>query len=820
VKVLLAAVLVLVVATPSGAQDSAGTADNPLSAIMNEVTSVLAQARVPFTPEQERAITLLMEDRRQASEQLFEGLMDFSAGPTSGQDAEKLQSAIAWIRGEFLRRLPEYLTAEQLDAWRRSTAASGQPAAADATTVAAPAAAQTQFVRINNNPFTAEDLAYSSRGQGGSAEVIPRGGAGAWHGDTEFFLKDDGLNARNAFAANKPIYQERQFSTDIGGPVIASRLSSRFSFSHNEAENVDTVHATLPEGVFALGITRPVTTRAISTENTYQLADAHSLTGKLEYTTVTRDNQAAGGFNLPERASNADSHTWTADLRQFSALSASSFYETRLSGSDGRSVTIPLIDAPRIDVLDAFGSGGAQNQSDTATRTYGVDSLYTRLGERFSVKAGSEATYQRNRSVSTENFGGTFTFANIEAFRAGRATSYRVNSGNPLLEVRHWDIGTFVQNDLVVTPQLTLMFGGRYDLQNNLSDHNNVSPRFGFAYGLGNATVIRGGAGLFYAPLPIEQIELERRLDGTRQVEVIIDNASFPDPTESGSIRQRLASIRVPNPDLRVGETLMTQFSVERTFAHNLFIAASYEFKREWHLHRLRNLNAPFDSTAPTPRSCQPDQPAATCVRPDPTRGNLVWLEATGWGYAHYLRLRLRQRVSIFNFAANYVLDKARNNGSPLARELSTDNYDPLADFGNRIQPRHTMDGTVNARLPYGIFLTTQLAGNTGRYYTITTGRDDNRDTTINDRPVGVARNTARAPAYFNVNFNVSKAFFLGGAGSAGVRRNVNLFANTTNAFNWVHYGLPSGVLSSPNFGRSTSATDPRQIQVGARFQF
>jgi outer membrane receptor protein involved in Fe transport len=746
--------------------------------------------------------------------------MDFSGGPTSGQDAEKLQSAIEWIRGEFLRQLPEYLTPEQLKAWSSSEASNQPPAAAGATAAPPAAAAQTQFVRINNNPFTAEDVSYSRRGQGSSAEVIPRGGAGAWHGDTEFFLKDDDLNARNAFAANKPIYQERQFSVDVGGPVVRNRLSSRLTFSHNEAENVDTIHATLPEGLFALGITRPVVTRTAGTESTYQLAEAHSLTAIVEYTTTTRENEAIGAFNLPERASNSESHGWNVELRQFSALSPSSFYETRVSTTDGGSATIPVLDAPRIDVLDAFGRGGAQNQVETASRTYGVDSLYTRLGERLTMKAGMEANYERKRSISTENFGGTFTFANIEAFRAGRAISYRVNRGNPLLDVRQWDLGAFVQHDLVVNSQLTLMFGGRYDLQNNLTDRNNVSGRVGFAYGAGRATVIRGGAGLFYAPLDIEQVELQRRFDGARQFEVIIDNASYPDPLESGTVRQRFPSIRVEDPNLRNAETLMTMFSVERTFPRNLFIAATYELKKEWHLNRLTNLNAPYDATAPVRRSCRPEQPAETCVRPDPGRGNIVMLESTGWGYAHWVRLRVRQRVGIFNLSADYLLDKAKNNGSALARELPTDSWDIRSDYGNRIQPRHTVDGTVNARLPYGVFLATQLSGNTGRFYTITTGRDDNRDTSINDRPPGVARNTARAPAYFNVNVNLSKAFFLSGAGSAGVRKNVNLFANVTNVFNWVHYGLPSGVMTSPNFGRSTSALDPRDIEIGVRFQF
>jgi hypothetical protein len=73
-------------------------------------------------------------------------------------------------------------------------------------------------------------------------------------------------------------------------------------------------------------------------------------------------------------------------------------------------------------------------------------------------------------------------------------------------------------------------------------------------------------------------------------------------------------------------------------------------------------------------------------------------------------------------------------------------------------------------------------------------------------------------------NFNISKAFFFGvptsGSGIGGSRTNLNLFANMTNAFNRTNLGVPSGVMTSPNFGRSTSALDAREIEVGLRFQF
>src|SRR5206468_410807 len=70
-----------------------------------------------FTEEQERAIVIMMEDRRRASEDLFGDLMNFQAGPTRGDDADHLRSAIEWMEGEFLKRLQDYLTPQQLAAW-------------------------------------------------------------------------------------------------------------------------------------------------------------------------------------------------------------------------------------------------------------------------------------------------------------------------------------------------------------------------------------------------------------------------------------------------------------------------------------------------------------------------------------------------------------------------------------------------------------------------------------------------------------------------------------------------------------------------------
>jgi hypothetical protein len=390
------------------------------------------------------------------------------------------------------------------------------------------------------------------------------------------------------------------------------------------------------------------------------------------------------------------------------------------------------------------------------------------------------------------------------------------------------ELSFFDQNDWRVTPRLTLMLGVRYDVQTNLPDHNNIAPRLGFAYALGRATVIRGGAGRFYLGMPIDVYDDQLRLDGTRQYEIFIDNPSYPDPFQSGTIRNTLPSVRVFDPYLESPDVHVGMIQIERTFLTNLFLSAAYDYQREIHRLRLRNLNAPLDITAPFARSCSAGQRAETCLRPDPTRGELISLESSSNSLRHTLRLNYRQRFSIFNVSATYLVQRALPETNPGGNALPTDNYNLRADFTRSHgtgYPTHNVTSTVNARLPLGLFLTSTMSIAGPHWYNITTGKDDNRDGTVNDRPAGVPRNSGKGPKTMAFDFNISKAFFFSapngnGRGNANTRTNLNVFANMTNAFNRTNYRPQSGVMSSPNFGKFTSAEDPRQIEVGLRFQF
>ena len=122
--------------------------------------------------------------------------------------------------------------------------------------------------------------------------------------------------------------------------------------------------------------------------------------------------------------------------------------------------------------------------------------------------------------------------------------------------------------------------------------------------------------------------------------------------------------------------------------------------------------------------------------------------------------------------------------------------------------------------------------------YNITTGLDENRDGQTNERPAGVGRNAGRGAATKNVDLGLTWTRSVGqrpaavnrqqrGGGPGGGNTNANaglfrfeIFARATNVLNLVNPQSFSGVLTSPFYGRPTSAAAARRLVVGMRAFF
>ena len=78
--------------------------------------------------------------------------------------------------------------------------------------------AEIKEIKINKDPYSAE---YSRPGSG-RIEITTKGGSKSFHGSIRFGLRDYRMDARNAFALDRPTTQRRVYSGDFSGPLSKS----------------------------------------------------------------------------------------------------------------------------------------------------------------------------------------------------------------------------------------------------------------------------------------------------------------------------------------------------------------------------------------------------------------------------------------------------------------------------------------------------------------------------------------------------------------------------------------------------------------------
>ena len=719
-----------------------------------------------------------------------------------------------------------------------------------------PSRDQIQEIRINRNPFTSE---FSRHGRG-RVEIVTRAGTGEWHGNLSFNFRDEALNARQALTDQKPPYQQRSFRANLGGPIIANRLSGTVSLERSNEDESDAIQALTPEGLFSRAVVRPTSEWDVEGRLQYKLAERHTLDFSAERSTEESSNQGVGEITLPERAFDSNSGEYGFTIRETAVFSPSALNEIRFQFDRETSRNVPLTAAPAIDVLDAFRAGGAQNRSQELERSYQVSDTITFTRGIGTFRTGVQLRRVSYRTLAQENFFGTFIFSNLDAFQQGLPATFTRQQGDPALNLDQTELGAFFQSDWKLRSDLVLSLGLRYETQSNIGDRNNFDPRIGVAYTLDGNTAIRGGVGLFHQRLNAGTVLSLLRLDGTRQSELVISNPICPDPFRDGIFRcdpgnagevEVPDSVRQRSEDLALPYSMNTSLSVERRLPHGIQLSATYEFVRGIHLYRSRNINAPL--------------PGAL-VRPDPLRGNINLLESTALSSYHAFEIRMQQRVGPTMVVMNYRLSSQKNDSDgPFS--LPANNFDLASEWGRAGRDeRHSLRTFMTFSLPWGLRATPHMMIGSGRPYDIITGFDDNGDTEVRDRPAGVARNSGDGPGMFNISLNLAKTISLrrengdrnvrrggadggrgqgqtgqnfmqrgGGPGFGGGRPNfgggpggrgggggpeLTLFVDVRNLLNHTNFTRYSGVLSSPFFGQPVSARSPREIGLGLRFNF
>jgi len=662
-----------------------------------------------------------------------------------------------------------------------------------------------QEVRINQNPYSAE---FSRPGRG-RIEVITKPGSSEYHGEFNFIFRDHHLDARNAFATERPPEQRRIFEGNLTGPLGGGKKTTFLLSVNREEEDLQSiVFARTPAGVVTENVAYPNRDTELSLRVNHQVGAKTTFSIRYEHTFDSAENGGVGGFNLPEVAANSTGREHQIYFTHRRIISPKLINEfTMRAGHDSGSTRSLRLDIPRIVVPEFFtGGGGQTNRRGTETQLQINEIISWTQGKHF-LRGGVNIPDITRRGLSDRsNFVGAFSFSNLEDYLNNRPYLFSVNQGDARLVFWQRDFGLFAQDNILVRPNFSIGVGLRYDWQNYLGDGNNLAPRLSFAYAPDKSrkTVLRGGGGIFYDRTGSGPIGDRLRFDGQRLRQVTITNPGYPDPFSSGALATRPSNIVRFAPDIRSPYTLQFNLGVERQLAKSLTATANYINTRGVKLFRSRDLNAPLSP---------PD-------RPDPTIGILRQIESAAHSQAHMLELMLRGRLSrFFNGTIQYNLGRAYNNASGINSQPAN-NYDLTGEWSRaEFDERHRFNllGTIEAGDWFNLGLTLSLTS--GRPYTLTTGRDDNKDGNANERPAGVRRNSLQGPGAATLDLRWTREFRLNRK-KKDEGPVITIGLDAFNALNRVNYVGFVGNLSSDLFGLPAAARPARRMQLMFGFEF
>ena len=717
---------------------------------------------------------------------------------------------------------------------------------------------QIRSIRFRQNNYAADNHD-AGRTQ---IEIITRPNTN-WGGNLNANFGGDQFNARQPQQPIETPSQERTVQLGVRGPIVSGRTSFNFNVNGNNRYNSNPLSA-----IDQFGNRINDSVRSTNDQTGFQLGFEHSLTNNtglllnFQRSETEQLNQGVGGFNLPERASTRRNDSNQFRFRLQGVLGTTRLNELRVQVIRQGNEAFSLSGAPTIVVQEAFTRGGAGVSSNNTTdRVELADNFDFNVGTRHQMRVGVllEGFFYSN--FDERNKAGTFTYRTIDDFNAGRLQQYTQRLGTLDTSFSQFQGGIYWSDEFRLHRDFTLGMGVRNEMQSRIDQKLNLMPRVGFTWAPfgSQRSAIRGGYGLFYDWYESGLYDQTLRVDGVTVRDIRVNCIDFatsaylcddlgallvnPPATLSGRIQAA--------PDLDMPRVHQASISYDRQIGTMLQLQTSYQMLRGRHQMRSRNINVRVNG-----------------LRPNPAFGDITEFESSGRTQSDRLNVGVRWRLPFQQqgqqfqqpvmFNVQYTLGQEKNFADG-ATSLPSDNDNPDVDWGpSRQDIRHRVQFQAQGPLVYGVRANVNLNVSSGAPYNMTTGFDNNNDGAFNDRPAGVTRNSLRGEPTWGLNLNLSRRFALGGLRTPGTpanaiggalfqrggggfggnqgggnqggnrgggnpgnsRYSMELFAQASNILNHVTRTGYVGNLSSPLFGTPVNYGQPRDINVGLRFNF
>jgi outer membrane receptor protein involved in Fe transport len=759
-----------------------------------------------------------------------------------------------------------------------------------------------QEFQVSTNGFSAD----IGRAGGGVLNVITKSGTNAFHGTAFEFFRDRAMNANtwinNQRNIRKGAYHFNQFGGNIGGPIAKNKLF--FFFDYDGQRNTSPV--TVIPGVAApsdalsqqgFALLQPfLSAYAQGLNNDVYLGKVDWNIGQKQRLSVRYNANRFTGVNFENGGqTSVQAHTGNSSVSTDNIsgthtllLTSRSILESRLTytrddepGAANSTDPEALIQQGGSTAL-FIGRNSFSPRYTNAKTTQWAES-YSMTRGRHNYKLGFDMNFQRIGNFFPGNFSGAFTFTSYANFAQKIPITFTqafagAGTNGPLSEPNVGEYAFYVQDSWRIFDRLTLNYGVRYDFFNlgqplvknpdaglaalgldtsriNL-DHNNLAPRFGFAYRLDQSgrTAMRGGYGIFYGRTPSILTGTAITQNGIQVQTYTLTSGipTYPNLLSAPPALSRTPDIYVFAKDYVQPLTHQWDFNLERQLGKDYLVTVGYLGVRGQHLTRTRDINwlpeVPLAGTLSTGG-------AVTFYRHpgrvNPAFGRISLFDSGADSIYHggfaQLTKRLGQNFQVqTSFTLSKVIDSNPDFTSVVVGTDDAKNaQDTLNPNGERgrgnadIRKKFVFSGLWNIEygkslhnpvlraVLSGYELSTIATGLSGRPYTITVGGDPNGDTnTRSDRPPGLGRNTLNGPAFASVDMRFTRDIRLFSE-KAGLKLIFEAF-NLTNranysAINTAQFNYTNATrVFTPNasFLQRTATFDPRILQVAAKITF